>query len=91
MAAQGYGPDELYAHAQNGWDRNPLNSFYGGLDDKFLRRLNPHLLSSTPHPQGAGCRARCGRAVPRALILCSTRILRSCRTSSKVVRLGYIP
>ena len=45
MAAQGYGPDELYAHAQNGWDKNPLNPFYGTPPGKFLATgFNPLLL-----------------------------------------------
>ena len=33
----------------------------------FRVTATPHLLSSTPHPQGAGCRARCSRVALRAI------------------------
>ena len=46
MAARGYGPDALYVLAQNGWDRNLLNLFYGRMGGKFLATgFNPLLLS----------------------------------------------
>lgn len=45
MAARGYGPKASYALAQNGWDKTPLNPFYGRMGGKFLATgFNPLLL-----------------------------------------------